>query len=99
MQPEVLQVRTSGHLLFMADTMNVALTTGRAGILPAETTGRAYLGLACSEFIRSRKLNSGQMQHIAREWELTWGDDGNETFDSIFIMVSKENLPQKIVLY
>ena len=34
MQPEVLQVRTSGHLLFMADTMNVALTTGRAGILP-----------------------------------------------------------------
>ena len=36
------------------------------------------------------------MQHIAREWELTWGDDKYETFDSIFIMVSKENIPQKI---
>lgn len=42
------------------------------------------------------KAVSGQMRHIAREWELSWGDDGNETFDSIFIMVSKENLPQKI---
>lgn len=42
------------------------------------------------------KAVSGQMRHIAREWELTWGDDGDETFDSIFIMVSKENLPQKI---
>ena len=39
---------------------------------------------------------SGQMRHIAKEWELTWGDDGDETFDSIFILVSKENLPQKI---
>jgi len=38
----------------------------------------------------------GQMRHIAREWELSWGDDGDETFDSIFILVSKENLPQKI---
>ncbi len=42
------------------------------------------------------KAVSGQMRHIAREWELAWGDDGDETFDSIFIMVSKENLPQKI---
>ena len=42
------------------------------------------------------KAVSGQMRHIAREWELSWGDDGNETFDSIFILVSKENLPQKI---
>lgn len=42
------------------------------------------------------KAVSGQMRHIAREWELTWGDDGDETFDSIFILVSKENLPQKI---
>lgn len=42
------------------------------------------------------KAVSGQMQHIAREWELSWGDDGDETFDSIFILVSKENLPQKI---
>ena len=42
------------------------------------------------------KTVSGQMRHIAREWELTWGDDGDETFDSIFILVSKENLPQKI---
>lgn len=38
----------------------------------------------------------GQMRHIAREWELAWGDDGDETFDSIFILVSRENLPQKI---
>ena len=42
------------------------------------------------------KAVSGQMRHIAREWELTWGDDGDETFDSIFILVYKENLPQKI---
>lgn len=42
------------------------------------------------------KAVSGQMPHIAREWELTWGDDGDEKFDSIFILVSKENLPQKI---
>ncbi|WP_302561508.1 DUF6043 family protein [Phocaeicola sartorii] len=42
------------------------------------------------------KAVSGQMRHIAREWELTWGDDGDESFDSIFILVSKENLPQKI---
>ena len=42
------------------------------------------------------KAVSGQMRHIAREWELTWGDDGDETFDSVFILVSKENLPQKI---
>lgn len=42
------------------------------------------------------KAVSGQMRHIAREWELSWGDDGDETFDSIFILVSKENLPQKI---
>ena len=42
------------------------------------------------------KAVSGQMRHIAREWELTWGDDGDETFDSIFILVSRENLPQKI---
>ena len=38
----------------------------------------------------------GQMRHIAREWELSWGDDGDETFDSIFILVSRENLPLKI---
>lgn len=38
----------------------------------------------------------GQMRHVAREWELSWGDDGDETFDSIFILVSRENLPQKI---
>lgn len=38
----------------------------------------------------------GQMRHIAREWELSWGDDGDETFDSIFILISRENLPQKI---
>lgn len=38
----------------------------------------------------------GQMRHIARKWELSWGDDGDETFDSIFILVSRENLPQKI---
>lgn len=38
----------------------------------------------------------GRMRHIAREWELSWGDDGDETFDSIFILVSRENLPQKI---
>lgn len=42
------------------------------------------------------KAVNGQMRHIAREWELSWGDDGDETFDSIFILVSKENLPQKI---
>ena len=42
------------------------------------------------------KAVSGQMRHIAREWDLSWGDDGDETFDSIFILVSKENLPQKI---
>ena len=42
------------------------------------------------------KAVSGQMRHIAREWELSWGDDGDETFDSIFILISKENLPQKI---
>lgn len=42
------------------------------------------------------KAVSSQMRHIAKEWELTWGDDGNETFDSVFILVSKENLPQKI---
>lgn len=38
----------------------------------------------------------GQMRHVAREWELSWGDDGDETFDSIFILISRENLPQKI---
>ena len=42
------------------------------------------------------KAVCGQMRHIAREWELTWGDDEDETFNSIFILVSKENLPQKI---
>lgn len=42
------------------------------------------------------KTVSGQMRHIAREWELSWGDDGDETFNSIFILVFKENLPQKI---
>ena len=42
------------------------------------------------------KAVCGQMRHVAREWELTWGDDGDEAFDSIFILVSKENLPQKI---
>lgn len=42
------------------------------------------------------KAVSGQMRHIAREWELSWGDDGDEAFDSIFILISKENLPQKI---
>lgn len=42
------------------------------------------------------KAVSGQMRHIAKEWELTWGDDGDETFDSIFILVAKGNLPQKI---
>lgn len=42
------------------------------------------------------KAVSGQMRHIAREWELSWGDDGDETFDSVFMLVSKENLPQKI---
>ncbi len=42
------------------------------------------------------KAVSGQMRHIAREWELSWGDDGDETFDSVFILISKENLPQKI---
>ena len=34
------------------------------------------------------KAVSGQMRHVAREWELSWGDDGDETFDSIFILVS-----------
>lgn len=42
------------------------------------------------------KAVSSQMPHISREWELSWGDDADETFDSIFILVSKENLPQKI---
>lgn len=42
------------------------------------------------------KAVSSQMRHIAREWELSWGDDGDETFDSVFMLVSKENLPQKI---
>lgn len=42
------------------------------------------------------KAVSGQMRHIAKEWKLTWGDDGDNTFNSVFILVSKENLPQKI---
>lgn len=37
-----------------------------------------------------------QMPHIAKEWELSWGDDSDETFDSMFMLVTKENLPQQI---
>lgn len=42
------------------------------------------------------KAVSSQMSHIAREWELSWGDDANETFDSIFMLMAKENLPKQI---
>lgn len=42
------------------------------------------------------KAISSQMSHIAKEWELSWGDDADETFDSIFMLVAKENLPKQI---
>lgn len=42
------------------------------------------------------KAVSRQMSHIAREWELSWGDDADETFDSMFMLVAKENLPKQI---
>lgn len=42
------------------------------------------------------KAVSSQMPHIAREWELSWGDDADETFDSMFMLVAKENLPKQI---
>lgn len=42
------------------------------------------------------KAVSRQMPHIAKEWELSWGDDSDETFDSIFMLVAKENISQRI---
>lgn len=42
------------------------------------------------------KAVSRQMSHIAREWELSWDDDADETFDSMFMLVAKENLPKQI---
>lgn len=42
------------------------------------------------------KAVSGQMQHIAREWELSWGDDGDETFDSIFILSPKRTFHRRL---
>lgn len=42
------------------------------------------------------KAVSSQMPHIAREWELSWGDDADETFDSMVMLVAKENLPKQI---
>lgn len=58
----------------------------------------AHIMTNCDEtfYCQIFKAVIGQMRHIAREWELSWGDDGDETFDSIFILVSRENLPQKI---
>lgn len=76
----------------------------KAGILKWKNEHReeynefARIMTNCNEtfYYQIFKAVSGQIRHIAREWELTWGDDGDETFDSIFILVSKENLPQKI---
>lgn len=76
----------------------------KAGILKWKNEHReeynefAHIMTNCDEtfYYQIFKAVSGQMRHIAREWELAWGDDGDETFDSIFILVSKENLPQKI---
>lgn len=76
----------------------------KAGILKWKSEHReeynefARIMTNCDEtfYYQIFKAVSGQMRHIAREWELSWGDDGDETFDSIFILVSKENLPQKI---
>lgn len=42
------------------------------------------------------KAVCSQMPHIAREWELSWGDDADETFDSMFMLVAKEDLPKQI---
>lgn len=42
------------------------------------------------------KSVSNQMSHIAREWELSWGDDADDTFDSMFMLMAKENLPKQI---
>lgn len=42
------------------------------------------------------KAVSSQMSHIAKEWELSWGDDADVTFDSMFMQVAKENLPKQI---
>ena len=39
---------------------------------------------------------SSQMPHIAKEWELSWGDDADETFDSMFMLVAIEELPKQI---
>lgn len=42
------------------------------------------------------KAVSSQMPHIAKEWNLSWGDDADETFDSMFMLVAKKNLPKQI---
>lgn len=42
------------------------------------------------------KAVSCQMPHVVREWELSWGDDADETFDSTFMLVAKEDLPKQI---
>lgn len=76
----------------------------KAGILKWKSEHReeynefARIMTNCDEtfYYQIFKAVISQMRHVAREWELTWGDDGDETFDSIFILVSKENLPQKI---
>ena len=78
--------------------------TFKAGILKWKNEHReeynefACIMTNCDEtfYYQIFKAVIGQMRHVAREWELAWGDDGDETFDSVFILVSKENLPQKI---
>lgn len=42
------------------------------------------------------KAVSRQMPHIAKEWNLSWDDDADEKFDSMFMLVTKENLPKQI---
>ncbi len=83
---------------------NEKFETFKAGILKWKNEHReeynefARIMTNCDEtfYYQIFKAVCGQMRHVAREWELTWGDDGDEAFDSIFILVSKENLPQKI---
>lgn len=78
--------------------------TFKAGVLKWKNEHReeynefARIMTNCDEtfYYQIFKAVSGQMRHITKEWELSWGDDGDATFDSVFILVSKEDLPQKI---
>lgn len=52
----------------------------------------------CDEihYLHIFKAVSTQMPKLAKEWDLSWGDDGDEMFGSMFLMVAKEDIPQQI---